>query len=70
MHWLLTDRDDLDIDTDIDMFICIAHPVHDTNCLAVQFALFTEPRVGKAQAKSLEEDSRSRRNCRHSYPLL
>ena len=33
-------------------------------------ALFAEPRVGKARAKRLEEDSKSRRNCRHVYSLL
>ena len=32
-------------------------------------ALFAEPRVGKAWAKRLEEDSRGLRNCRHIYPL-
>ena len=32
--------------------------------------LFAEPRVGKAQAKRLERDSRSHRNCRHIYSLL
>ena len=34
-NWLLIDTDDIDIDTDIDMFPCIAHPVRDTSCLAV-----------------------------------
>ena len=34
------------------------------------FLLFAEPRVGKAQAKRLERDSRSHRNCRHIYSLL
>ena len=34
------------------------------------FALFTEPRVGKARAKSLEEDARICRKCRHIYSLL
>ena len=34
------------------------------------FTLFAEPRAGKAQAKRLEEDSRSCRNCRHVYSLL
>ena len=33
-------------------------------------AMFAEPRVGKARAKGLEEDSKSRRNCRHVYSLL
>ena len=32
--------------------------------------LFNEPRVGKVQAKRLEGDSRSCRNCRHIYSLL
>ena len=36
----------------------------------VQFALFAEPRVGKALAKRQEEDSRNRRNCRQVYSLL
>ena len=27
----------------------------------------SEPRVGKAQAGKLEEDERSRRNCRHTF---
>jgi len=34
------------------------------------FAQFTEPRVGKAQAKRLEEDLRSYRNCKYFYCLL
>ena len=33
-------------------------------------SLFTEPRVGKACAKSLEGDLRSHRNCRYVYSLL
>ena len=33
-------------------------------------SLFTEHRIGKAQAKRLEEDSRSHRNYRHIYSLL
>ena len=33
------------------------------------FTLFTEPRVGKAWSRRLE-DSRSNRNCRHIYFLL
>ena len=33
-------------------------------------AQFTEPRVGKARAKRLEEDLRSRRNCKYFYCLL
>ena len=32
--------------------------------------LLVEPRIGKAQAKRVEEDARSRRNCRHIYSLL
>ena len=33
--------------------------------------LFTEPRVGKAQTKRLEENSRSHSSsCRHIYSLL
>ena len=32
--------------------------------------LFPKPRVGKAQAKRLEKDSRSHRNCTHIYSLL
>ena len=31
---------------------------------------FAEPRVGKVQAKRLEGESRSHRNCRHIYSLL
>ena len=31
--------------------------------------LFAEPRVGKARAGKLEENSRSCRNCRHVYSL-
>ena len=38
--------------------------------LFIQLALFTEPRVGKALAKRLEEDTRSHRNSRHIYSLL
>ena len=34
------------------------------------FTLFTEPRLGQAPARRLEEDSRSCRNCRHIYSLL
>ena len=34
------------------------------------FILFAELRVGKAQAKRLEEDWRSHRNCRRIYSLL
>ena len=34
------------------------------------FTLFAEPRVGKAQAKKLEGDARSHRNCRHIYSVL
>ena len=33
-------------------------------------ALFTESRVGKAQANRLETEERSQRNCRHIYSLL
>ena len=33
-------------------------------------ALFFESRVGKTRTKRLEEDARSRRNCRHLYSLL
>ena len=33
-------------------------------------ALFEEPRLGEAQAKRREEDSRSCRKCRHVYSLL
>ena len=33
-------------------------------------ALFLEPRIGKAQAKRLEEDARSHWNCRCIYSLL
>ena len=33
-------------------------------------ALFSEPRVGKAQAKRLEGDSRSPSNRRHTYSVL
>ena len=33
-------------------------------------ALFAEPMEGKAQAKRLGENSRSRRNCRGVYSLL
>ena len=38
--------------------------------LFIPFTLFVEPRVGKAQAKRLEEDLRSCRSCRHVYSLL
>ena len=34
------------------------------------FTLFTEPAVGKAQAKSLEENLRNSRNCKYIYSLL
>ena len=48
----------------------VADPVCDDSCLVVHSvlsALFAEPRVGKAQAKSLGGDSRSLRYCRHIY---
>ena len=32
--------------------------------------LFAEPRLGKTQAKRLEEDARSHRNCEHISSLL
>ena len=32
--------------------------------------LFAEPMVGKVRTKRLEENARSRRNCRHVYSLL
>ena len=41
-----------------------------TVLLFILLALFAEPRVGKVQAKRLEEDTRSCRNRRHVYPLL
>ena len=34
------------------------------------FTLFTEPGVGKVQARKLKEDSRSHRKCRHVYSLM
>ena len=34
------------------------------------FILFAEPKVGKVWAGKLEENSRSRRNCRHIYSLM
>ena len=50
-------------------------------CLMILFAmpivllftlstLFTEPAVGKAQAKRLEENARNCKNCRQIYSLL
>ena len=36
----------------------------------IQLTLFAEPRGGKAQAKRLEEDLRSYRNCKYFYCLL
>ena len=33
-------------------------------------ALLVEPKIGKAQAKGLEGDSKRHRNCRHVYFLL
>ena len=50
-------------------------------CLMILFAmpivllftlstLFTEPAVGKAQAKRLEENLRNCRNCKQFYSLL
>ena len=38
--------------------------------LLTLFVLFTEPRVGKAQAKRMEGNSRSHRNYRDCRPLL
>ena len=46
---------------------CLWHQL--SHCISL-FTLFTEPRVGKAPAKSLEEDSRSCRIFRHVYSLL
>lgn len=46
-------------------------PGHDASCLAVHTGpTVQEPRVGKVQAKRLEEDAKSCRSCRHAYPLL
>ena len=41
-----------------------------TVLLFIPLALFAEPRIGKVQAKRLEEDTKSCRNRRHIYPLL
>ena len=41
-----------------------------TVSLYLTVPVFTEPRVSKARAEELEEDSRSHRNCRHIYSLL
>ena len=49
------------------LFILLTAP---TVSLFTLCPLFTEPRVGKARGKRLEENSRSRRNCRHIYSLL
>ena len=38
--------------------------------IVLPFTLSAEPRVGKAQVKSLEEELRSHSNCRHIYSLL
>ena len=38
--------------------------------VALLFTMVAESRVGKAQAKRLEEDLRNHRNWRHIYPLL
>ena len=43
---------------------------HQLSCCIPLCPLFVEPRVGKAQAKRLERDSRSRRNFRQVYSLL
>ena len=40
-----------------------------SHCISL-CALFAEPMVGKTQAKRLEENSRSRRNCRCIYSFL
>ena len=37
--------------------------------IVLLFTLFAQLRVGKARAKRLEEEARSRRNCRHISPL-
>ena len=39
-------------------------------CIHALSTPFTDPAVGKAQAKILEGDSRSHRSCRHVYSLL
>ena len=46
---------------------CSQHPL--SRCVSL-WALFPEPTVGKVRAKRLEENVRSRRNCRHVYSLL
>ena len=38
--------------------------------IVLLFTLLAEPKVGKARAKRLEEDSRNCRNCRHIYSFL
>ena len=38
--------------------------------IVLLFTLFTEPRLGQAPTRRLEEDSRSCRNCRHIYSFL
>ena len=43
---------------------------HQLSCCIPLCPLYVEPRVGKAQAKRLERDSRSRRNFRQVYSLL
>ena len=43
---------------------------HQLSCCIPLCPLFVEPRVGKAQAKRLERDLRSRRNFRQVYSLL
>ena len=56
---------------DADYTNCIADPAHSTNCLTVALcSQFTEPMVGKAGAKRLEENVRSYRNHRCSYSFL
>lgn len=49
---------------------CLVDSAHSTNCLAYPtVCTVPESMVGKAQAKRLEENVRSCRNCRPNYSL-
>ena len=49
---------------------CWSCQLHQLSCCISLCTVFIEPRVGKAQAGKLAEDSRSHRNFKHIYALL
>ena len=59
-----------DIGIDMYMLVLLILFMMPTVLLFTLCTLFVESRVGNAQAKRLEEDTKSHRNCRHIYSLL